>query len=439
MRTSLLQATALFVVLTSAAATPPYPIPEAANDAPQPQRRQTKHLRPIIERVPASSLEKRAEEPLQPVVGVKGAPLLIPENSLLDSQNPDHLQTNPTDGGLVTNLKWSMSLSGMNLFEGGFVREQVVTDLPPSKDFSAAQNHVNQGAIRHMHWHDINEWGYVTAGSLLIGAVSDEGKNQVFRANKGDMWFFPKGQGHVIQGLSSPGAEYLLVFDNGDFDAKGRTFNVDDWLVHTPPSVLAKNFGMPESVFASIPKSAASIMKGNASTGLISSPNGKLEGASSFHYRASEKPFTVVEGGRYLKVDKSVFPIQTTLASQIVEIKPGAMREMHWHPTGVEWVYFVQGSARATVWLGGANARTFDFTTGDTAVFPDNSGHYIENVSNETVTYLEIFKADTVKDFSLSQWLSLTPNDLVAQVLNVSIETVKKFRTDKPVIVMGKK
>ena len=43
----------------------------------------------------------------------------------------------------------------MNLQEGGFVREQVITDLPASKDFSAAQNHVAKGAIRQMHWHDI--------------------------------------------------------------------------------------------------------------------------------------------------------------------------------------------------------------------------------------------------------------------------------------------
>lgn len=31
--------------------------------------------------------------------------------------------------------------------------DQVVTDLPSSTDFSAAQNHLNQGAIRQMHWH----------------------------------------------------------------------------------------------------------------------------------------------------------------------------------------------------------------------------------------------------------------------------------------------
>jgi oxalate decarboxylase/phosphoglucose isomerase-like protein (cupin superfamily) len=41
-----------------------------------------------------------------------------------------------------------------------------------------------------------------------------------------------------------------------------------------------------------------------------------------------------------------------------------------------EWLYFHSGTARATVFTGNSNARTFDFKAGDTAVFPDNSGNY---------------------------------------------------------------
>jgi len=40
-----------------------------------------------------------------------------------------------------------------------------------------------------------------------------------------------------------------------------------------------------------------------------------------------------------------------------------------------EWLYFHKGKAQATVFIGNANARTFDFSAGDTAVFPDNSGY----------------------------------------------------------------
>ncbi|KAG9236697.1 putative oxalate decarboxylase oxdC [Amylocarpus encephaloides] len=398
------------------------------------QERRNKHLRPVLER--------RAEAPLQPIVGTKGSEILVPENHAIDDQNPNSLKPPTTDGGLLGNLKWSFSHSMMKLQEGGFVREQVVTDLPSSEDFSAAQNHLKKGAIRQMHWHDINEWGIVTVGSVLVGAVDHQGKNQVFRADKGDIWFFPKGEGHVIQGLSDAGAEYLLVFDNGDFDAKGRTLNVADWVVHTPLSVLAKNFGVSQDVFKTVPKSVGSIIQGGVSDSSMSilSPNGKLEGNSSYHFQASKVPYTNAPGGggRYLIVDSKNFPITSTLAAQLVEVKPGAMRELHWHPNGAEWLYFQSGHARATVWVGGGNARTFDFQEGDTAVFPDNAGHYVENTHpNETLYYIEIFKAPKVLDFSLQQWLALTPPDIVAQILNVSVETVKSFKTNKQVIIAG--
>jgi oxalate decarboxylase len=48
----------------------------------------------------------------------------------------------------------------------------------------------------------------------------------------------------VIQGLADQN-EYLLVFDDGDFEASGTTFNVDDWIAHTPKDILAKSLGKP--------------------------------------------------------------------------------------------------------------------------------------------------------------------------------------------------
>ena len=101
-----------------------------------------------------------------------------------------------------------------------------------------------------------------------------------------------------------------------------------------------------------------------------------------------------------------------------------------------EWLYFAQGHAQATVFLGGANARTFDFSAGDTAVFPDNSGHYVQNTSkNETLVWIELYKSDRVVDISLTQWLALTPPDIVASTLKVDESVVKLLKTVKQEIV----
>ena len=76
-------------------------------------------------------------------------------NQALDLQNPDNLGASATDNGVVPNLKWSFSDSKTRLFPGGWVREQVVTDLPASKDIAAAQQHLTKGALRELHWHRV--------------------------------------------------------------------------------------------------------------------------------------------------------------------------------------------------------------------------------------------------------------------------------------------
>ena len=63
------------------------------------------------------------------------------------------------------------------------------------------------------------------------------------RACTGGLWYFPPGLPHSLQGLGPDGTEFVIVFDDGhatEFD----TLMVTDWLAHTPPEVLAKNFGV---------------------------------------------------------------------------------------------------------------------------------------------------------------------------------------------------
>lgn len=74
-------------------------------------------------------------------------------NHALDLQNPDNLGRQSTDGGRVKSLKWSFSEGKTNIYNGGWVREQVITDLPQSHDIAGAQLHLKKGALRELHWH----------------------------------------------------------------------------------------------------------------------------------------------------------------------------------------------------------------------------------------------------------------------------------------------
>ncbi|EMR68197.1 putative oxalate decarboxylase protein [Eutypa lata UCREL1] len=376
----------------------------------------------------------------QPIDGNgKGAPLLGGTNKELDLQNPDNLGQQSTDNGNVQNLKWSFSDSKTRLLNGGWVRESLITDLPSSHDIAGAQQHLTKGSVRELHWHRVAEWGYVYAGRVLISAVSENGQYEFSELQVGDVWYFPKGIAHTIQGLEDEN-EYLLVFDDGNFEASGTTFNVDDWITHTPKSILAKNFGLPEEVFADVPSPNPYIKNGTVSKSPVEGGNGPLPKNASYVYFAEQHPLENVPGGggTLRIIDSTTFPAATTIAASVVTLKPGGLRELHWHPNAEEWLYFHQGKGRATAFVGNALARTFDFSAGDTAVFPDNSGHYIENISkDEDLTWIEIYKSDRVQDISLTQWLALTPADIVANILKIPVDIAENLKTEKQLLIKG--
>ncbi|KAH0494617.1 hypothetical protein TgHK011_001233 [Trichoderma gracile] len=308
----------------------------------------------------------------------KGGPFSGGTNHELDLQNPNNLGQQSTDNGVVPNLKWSFSDSRTRILKGGWVREQVITDLPASHDVAGAQMHLKKGAIREMHWHRVAEWGIVYAGRIILSAVDENGNYEVAELGYGDVWYFPKGVAHTVQGLDEEN-EFLLVFDDGDFDKIGSF--VYRTLQHQPEQIGGT-------------------------------------------------------GGQVHKIDSTNFPVSKTIAATFVTLKPGALRELHWHPNAEEWLYFHKGTAQASVFIGSAAARTFNFRAGDTAVFPDNSGHYIENTSEtEDLVWVEIYKSDRVVDIPLTQWLALTPPDIVAQTLKVPLEFVEKLKKEKQVLI----
>ncbi|KAI1925096.1 hypothetical protein LOZ58_005061 [Ophidiomyces ophidiicola] len=368
----------------------------------------------------------------------KGGPFAGATNHQIDLQNPSALgATSDTDSGSVPNLKWSFSLSRMRMFHGGWIREQVLSDLPASHDIAGAQIHMSKGAIRQMHWHRVAEWGYVYAGRILLSAVDEDGKFQLDYLDVGDMYYFPKGVAHSLQGLDDEN-EALLCFDDGDFSRVGTTFQINDWITHTPKSVLAKNFGVPPNTFDTSFNPEPALVNSTISTKNVTGPHGPVTGNSSFvfHSRPEHHMQVPGHGGTIQIVDSRNFPISKTIAATVVTLKPGGLRELHWHPTAEEWLYFHRGTARATVYIGAGNSRTFDFQAGDAGVFPDNSGHYIENTSKtDDLVYIEVYKANRVADISLGQWLAMTPADLAAAAINVPINVIEGIKKDKQLII----
>ena len=139
------------------------------------------------------------------------------------------------------------------------------------------------------------------------------------------MWYFPKGVPHSLQGVDEEN-EFLLCFDDGDFEAVGTSFNIVDWLLRTPPDVLGKNFGVNASVFQDLPQKPPYIQKGTVGNSTLQ----QLQNSSDYLWRAKDRWITN-DAGSWVIVDKEKFPIITSLASTVVKLKPGRIRELHWN------------------------------------------------------------------------------------------------------------
>jgi oxalate decarboxylase family bicupin protein len=357
--------------------------------------------------------------------------------------NPDSFAPPGTDAGDVPQAQWPLGLSH-NRFgvgrESGWARQQNTDQLPAATQMAGVDMRLAPHAYRELHWHTANEWSLVLKGSVRLASMNEEGQTFIDDLVAGDVWFFPAGIPHSIQALDE-GAEFLLVFDDGSFSEDG-TFLVSEMFLRNPKEVLSKNLQTPISSFDNLPSDELYIFPGtpapaNISEQNITSPYGQLVPNDSYTYHWSQQAPYTVPGGSVKILDTKTFPIATDLSAALVTIEPGAMREMHWHLTSDEWNYFLQGSARITVYTAPSMSRTFDYAAGDVGYIPASNSHYVENTGTTDVVFLEVLKQGVFSDLSVAQWLALTPRQVVKDTLGLPDETLDNLPKEKTYLKPG--
>jgi oxalate decarboxylase len=362
-----------------------------------------------------------------------------PTNAALDEQNPSSAVPPVTDAGSVPVFKYPFSLAHKRLYEGGLSREVTVRELPVSKSIAGVNMRLTAGGVRELHWHAAAEWAFMLYGRARVTAIDAKGKSFVADVNEGDLWYFPTGIPHSIQGLAPDGAEFLLVFDDGNF-SEYATVLLSDWMAHTPKEVLAKNFGTRSQSLEKMPSRELFIFQSQVPPPLTADQRAAAGGLGSsdmdFAFRLAQQPLTQhTKGGEVRIIDSSLFKVSTTIAAAIVTVHPGGMRELHWHPNADEWQYYISGKGRMTVFATGARARTADFQAGDVGYVQQTLPHYIENTGDTDLKFLEMFKSSFYQDLALSEWLSHTPPELVMAHLNIDKATLDAMPKEKLVIV----
>lgn len=359
-----------------------------------------------------------------------------PRNLERDRQNPDLLVPPSTDHGTLPNLRFSFSDAHTRMSSGGWTRQVTVRELGVSTSIAGVNMRLNAGGVRELHWHKAAEWAYMLYGRARITAIDAQGRNFVDDVGVGDLWYFASGIPHSIQGLGPDGCEFLLVFDDGAFD-EDNTFLISDWFKHTPNEVLGKNFGVPASSFGHTPDPEALYIFAAPVPGPLGSDT--IAGATavphSFSHRMMAQQPITMKSGTVRITDSSVFPVSTTIAAALVEVEPGGMRELHWHPNTDEWQYYIEGEGRMGVFGASGQARTFDFHAGDVGYVPFAMGHYIENRGTTPLRFLEMFRSSYYADLSLDQWMALTPPELVNAHLKLNPEVMDALRRKKVPVV----
>jgi oxalate decarboxylase len=323
--------------------------------------------------------------------------------------------------------------------EGGSAKEATVAEFPISQSIAGVSMRLKPGAMRELHWHSLAaEWAYMLEGRCRITVISPDGQAEISDFGPGDTWYFPRGHGHALQGLGPGECHFLLGFDNGHFSEFG-TFSVTDWMAHTPPAILARSLGVPVAALANLPKKEVYIGTGKVPPQTIGSlRNDDLQPAQFSHkYRLGEQPAVTFPGGEERIVSSKEFPIQTTLTAVRMDLKPGALRELHWHPHADEWQYFVHGRARVGIFGSHGRVRTEEFGPGQVAFIPQGYGHYVEQVGDQDTQMLILFNSGVYQEISLAAWLGANPSLLLEDNFGLTKSVVDQLPKKSKGIVRG--
>jgi oxalate decarboxylase len=361
-----------------------------------------------------------------------------PQNPALTSQFPSAMNPPATDVGDMPQFWSSFNNAHKRIQNGGWARQVTQATFPISTEFSGVNMRLSAGGIRELHWHLASEWAIMTNGSCRVTVLDTDGRAYVQDVHEGDLWFFPAGYPHSLQGLGPNGCEFVIVFDDGHAN-EFNTLLVTDWTAHTPPDVLARNFGVPAAAFKSIPTHDLWIFQGKEPGPLSDDQNAVSSGGlppNPFTFSLSgATPHRKNENGILQIADTTTFKVSNTITAALETIRPGALREMHWHPNADEWQYYLKGEGRMTVFDAGPRAMTMDFRAGDLGLVKRNQGHYVQNTGTTDLQFVAVFKSPLYQEISLSNWLTRTPPALVAQHLNIDPAVLAQFPKGAPGLV----
>ncbi len=327
-------------------------------------------------------------------------------------------------------FKYSLEKKQPRVGNGGITRGASVIDFPASQNIAGVSMRLDPGSMRELHWHaNAAEWAYVVKGQMRTTVIDPAGNTYIDLFSPGDVWYFPRGYGHVLQCVGNEQCHFILIFDNGNF-SEDHTFSVTDFVSSVPPAIAAQNLGLTMEEVAKLPQKEmyfANAQVPSVHSG-IGSPFSQPSLTSPHRYPlGAQQPRIVPGGGIQRLVSALEFPVSKTITGTVFEIEPGGLRELHWHPNADEWQYYIQGKAEMGVFLAGRLFIKDDFEAGDVGYCPMGAGHYIKNIGDELLIVLIGFNSPLYEAIDISGWLSGNPKDILEGNFQTTAAIIDQF------------
>jgi oxalate decarboxylase len=358
--------------------------------------------------------------------GALGAPLsAVPLSTAAQREQKDHESLLPFKYDIEKSAGWSGA--------SGSAKEANVSEFPISESMAGVSMRLKPGGLRELHWHALAaEWAYLIEGRVRTTVISPNGQAEVNEFAPGDIWYFPRGHGHALQCLGPEEAHFVLVFDNGHFSEFG-TFSITDWVSLVPARIASRNLGLPESTIASLPKGELYITPGKIPPPIPEALRNGEPVVNQFPHKfrlRAHRP-AIFPSGEERIVSSVEFPIQTTVTGVLLDLKPGALREMHWHPHADEWQYYIRGRARVGIFGAHGRSLTEEFAPGQVAFIKQGFGHYIEQAGDEPTQILTVLNSGVYQELSISGWLGANPPALISDNFKLPAEQVARLPKSK--------
>ena len=167
----------------------------------------------------------------------------------------------------------------------------------------------------------------------------------------------------------------------------------------------------------------------------------KHEDLPTFRYPIEQQRGRITEGGSAKEATVKQLPISTGIAGVSMRLKPGGLRELHWHANAAEWAFLIIGRVRTTVIGPDGFSETNNFEPGDVWYFPRGHGHAVQNIGREEAHFILVFDDggfSEYRTFSVTDWLARTPATVLSKNLDLPEAAFVKFPKDEVFIPQGR-